>query len=207
MFFDREKAQSFVRNAEYPLIFKTDLGSSASGVEVLRGVDEAEELVELCFSSQGYLPHRHDERDRSWGSVLLQDYIEDAREWRMVRVGDSFFGHRKVRQGQFHSGTREVAWERPPDRLLDLCRRVTDQGGFRSMNLDVLVTPDGEDLVHEMHPVFGSKHSEQMLIDGRPGRFVRHEATGEWVYQEGRYCQNNCCELRMNTVLESLEGH
>ena len=122
----------------------------------------------------------------------------------MVRVGDSFFGHRKVREGQFHSGTREVAWERPPDRLLDLCRRVTDKGGFRSMNLDVLVSPDGDALVHEMHPVFGSKNPEQMLIDGEPGRFTWDESTRTWVLEQGRFCQNNCCNLRIHELLAQM---
>lgn len=203
VFFDRDRALGFVRSASYPLMFKTDLGSSAAGVEVVRGPDRAEELVDLCFG-EGYLPDRHDRRDRSWGYVLFQDYIKDAREWRMVRIGDSFFGHRKVRRGQFHSGTREVAWERPPDRLLDLCRDVTDEGGFRSMNLDVLVTPEGDDLVHEMHAVFGSKHREQMLIDGRPGRFSWDDVAREWEFEEGRFCRNNSCNRRIRTVLRQV---
>ena len=94
--------------------------------------------------------------------------------------------------------------QRDMARLLDLCRRVTDKGGFRSMNLDVLVSPDGDALVHEMHPVFGSKNPEQMLIDGEPGRFTWDESTRTWVLEQGRFCQNNCCNLRIHELLAQM---
>jgi hypothetical protein len=54
-----------------------------------------------------------DPRDRQWGSVLFQQYIPDAREWRMIRIGDSFFGYEKIKVGEFHSGSHKWSYSRP----------------------------------------------------------------------------------------------
>jgi len=203
VFFDRERALSFLADAELPLVFKTDLGSTASGVHILRDRKRARRLVKKCFG-KGYLGRRHDRRDRDWGYVLLQQYVPDATEWRMVCMGDSYFGHRKLRRGDFHSGSREVGWVRPPDRLLDFVRAVTDCGPFLSMNVDVLERPDGEYLVNELHPVFGSKNPEQMILDGRPGRFVHVAEQKTWRFEEGDFCRNVLCNERVKTVLRLL---
>jgi hypothetical protein len=201
VFFDRDRALEFVESGELPLVFKTDLGSTASGVHILRDAKHARRMVARCFG-KGYLGHRHDRRDRDWGYVLLQEYVPDAKEWRMVRIGESYFGHQKLRRGDFHSGTREVGWVRPPDGLLDFLRDATDRGSFLSMNVDVLETAGGEYLVNELHPVFGSKNPEQMIVDGRPGRFVHHDGT--WRFEEGHFCRNVSCNERVKTVLRLL---
>ncbi len=203
VFWDRDRAMEFVRQAQMPLVFKTDLGSSASGVEVVRSERRARRLVAACFG-RGYLAHRREPRDREWGWILFQQYIPDAREWRMVRVGDSYFGHRKERRGEFHSGTRLVAWDRPPDALLDLTRQVTDLGPFLSMNIDVLEDAAGNYYVSELQTVFGQKHEHQMIVDGRPGRFVRDGGNGTWRFEEGSFCRNALCNLRVELMLRLI---
>lgn len=203
VFFEREVAEDFVASAEYPLVYKTDLGSEATGVEIVRTRHHAEALVRRCFG-KGYLPRRHDSRDPSWGCMLLQTYIPDAKEWRMVRVGNSFFGHQKLKRGDFHSGTHLVGWYRPPDELLDFTKDITDREPFLSMDLDVFETADGRYLVNELQAVFGSKNRNQMCIDGKPGRFVRDEEHRQWRFEEGDFCGNKSCNMRVMTLLELL---
>lgn len=203
VFFEPEPAMEFLAEAPLPLVFKTDLGSATSGVKILRRRGQARRLVKLCFG-KGFLGRRHDPRDREWGCVLFQEYIANAKEWRMIRIGGSFFGHQKLREGDFHSGTHLVGWYRPPDELLDFCREVTDKGPFLSMDVDVLETEDGRYLVNELQAVFGSKDPEQMYVDGKAGRFVYDKETGSWCFEEGRFCRNVLCNLRVKTLLELL---
>ncbi|MGD2174235.1 MAG: hypothetical protein PVJ27_02440 [Candidatus Brocadiaceae bacterium] len=203
VFFDAEKAMDFLAGTDYPLIFKTDLGSSASGVEVVRTKGEAARIVEKCFGN-GYLAHRHDCRDRQWGQALFQKYVRNAREWRTARVGDSYFANQKVRRGEFHSGSREVLYCRPPDRILDFCREIADKGPFLSVNIDVLETEDGELLANEFHAVWGSKQPDLTIVDGEPGRFRYEERTRRWKFEPGKYCRHTLCNLRVRTVLELL---
>ncbi len=203
VFFDREQAERFLHRAHYPLVFKTDTSSSALGVRILRGQRQASRLVGRCFG-KGYLARRHDARDRQWGCVLLQQYVPNATEWRTARVGGSFFANQKVRRGQFHSGSREVHYVRPPDRLLDFCRQVSEKGPFASINLDVLETEDGRYLASEMHSVWGCAQAHMTIVDGRPGRFVYAEGYGMWAFEPGSFCRNVLCNLRVRTLLEML---
>ena len=228
-FWDRDEAISFIEQAELPLVFKTDLGSTASGVEIVRTRKHGRRLISTCFG-KGYLSHRQDPRDRVWGAILFQQYIPDAKEWRMVRIGDSYFGQQKIRQGEFHGGTRLVAWYPPPGELLDFCRNVTDKGSFLSMDLDIFETLDGRYLVNELHAVFGCTTLEEgrkglhpvplsdeqkrrilayttpyeMLVDGRAGRYVRTPDGQSWRFEEGLFCRNACCDLRVATVTALL---
>lgn len=201
VFFRQQAALKFAETAQLPVVFKTDLGSTAYGVEIVRSRRRALKLVGKCFG-RGYLSYRHDSRDRAWGCILFQEYIPDACEWRMVRIGDSFFGHRKLKKGQFHSGSKKVAWDRPPDGLLDLVCRVTEAGPFLSMDVDVLEDPQGRYYINELQAVFGQKHAEQMWVHGRPGRFVFEE--GIWTFEEGHFCQNCMSNERVRVFLRLL---
>ncbi len=179
------------------------LSSSAAGIEIVRTAERARKLVGICFG-KGYLPHRHDARDRMRGSVLFQVYEPDCLEWRTARIGDSYFANQKVKKGEFHSGSREAIYCRPPDDLLDLCRSITEHGPFLSMGVDVLQTPDGRYRVNEMPPVFGCKREELTIVDGEPGRLLRDADSGEWRFEPGRFCRNTLCNLRIRTLLEQL---
>lgn len=206
LFADRESAMDFVERADYPLVFKADLGSTARGVEIVRTRRHARRLVERSFD-KGYLSYRRDPRDREWGSVILQQCIERAKEWRMVRVGDSYFGHRKLRKGQFHSGSKLVAWDRPSGMLLDLLKQVTRAGPFLSMNVDVLEDAEGQYYINEMQALFGQKHEHQMIIDGHPGRFVSGEPAGDWRFEAGSFCGHRMCDERTRVALRITGEH
>src|SRR5690606_768147 len=131
VFYDQGEALDFVRHAPLPLVFKTNVGAAHSGVWILRQRAEALRMVRRAFS-RGIVARRRNPLDRHWGVVLLQEYLPDVREWRMVRIGNSYFGHPKLREGDFHSGSGLVGWDVPSRRHLDFLREVTDKGQFTS---------------------------------------------------------------------------
>jgi hypothetical protein len=203
VFFDKDKAMQFLETASLPLIFKTDLGSEASGVEIINNQSSGKRLVDICFS-KGYLRKRSLCDDRDNGYILFQEYLPDVSEWRMIRLGNSFFGHQKLKKGRFHSGSKLVGWYEPPRKLLDFCRDVTEKGQFLSMDLDIFETPDGRYLVNELQAVFGSVNPSQMYINGKPGRFVYGINSKSWIFEDGYFCRNASCDLRVKTLLELL---
>ncbi len=203
VFFDKSEALGFLGSAEFPLVFKTDLGSTAYGVEVVRNKRSAKRLIDVCFG-KGYLRKRCAWNDRSKDYILFQEYLTNVKEWRMVRIGDSFFGHQKLKKGEFHSGSKLVGWSEPPRRLLDFVREVSEKGPFLSVNIDIFKTEKGEYLVNELQAVFGSRNPEQMYINGKPGRFVYDGGSESWNFQEGNFCRNVCCNLRVKTLLNML---
>jgi hypothetical protein len=201
VFTTRAEAEAFASACELPIVFKTGFGGAAAGVRILRRRRDLRAVVRRAFG-RGHVAAGHDYRDREWGRLLLQEYLPEVREWRMVRIGDSYFGHPKSRLGEFHSGSGRVEWDAPGPHLLDLLHRVTEQGQFRSMDVDLFETQDGRLLVNELQTVFGASTSvDQMRLDGIPGRMVRME-TGAWQFEPGDFARNACANTR---ILDALK--
>lgn len=203
VFYDRDEALSFLDSHSLPLVAKLDIGASASGVWVVENLAEARKLVLKAFE-KGLSARRSLRHARQWRHILFQEYLPGVREWRIIRIGDTYLGHEKGKAGQFHSGSWVVGWHRPPNEALDLIHAVTERGDFRSMNMDVFQTTDGRFLINELQSVFGAVDTAQMYIDGVPGRFRR--LAGRYVFEEGRFCSNACCTLRMQDLLGLLEA-
>ena len=196
VFVRRKHADAFAADCELPLVFKTSFGASSTGVKIIRSRRQLRSIIRRSFG-RGHSPAGHDMRDREWGRVLLQEFLPDVVEWRLVRIGDSYFGHPKGRLGEFHSGSGRVDWTVPDTRHLDLLHRVTQCGGFRSMAVDVFETTDGRLLVNELQTVFGASTAvDQMRIDGKAGRMVRAE-DGSWCFEEGDFARNACADARV----------
>ena len=201
VFYDRSEAESFAADCALPVVFKTAFGAAATGVRIVRSRSQLRSLVRRSFRG-GMVPWGGDRRDRDWGSVLLQEYLPEVKEWRMVRIGDSYFGHPKGRVGEFHSGSGVALWDVPSDRHLDLLHEVTGKGGFRSMDVDMFETPDGRLLVNELQTVFGASVSvDQLQVNGQPGRFARREGTPRWVFEPGDFARNACANERVRDAL------
>jgi hypothetical protein len=176
------------------------MGSSARGVNIVRDRRTLRRLVNRAFSC-GHVPPGHDHRDALRGSILFQEFLPGIREWRLVRIGDSYFGHPKGRVGDFHSGSGVAEWDVPEPRHLDFLHQVTERGRFVSMAVDTFETPDGRLLVNELQTVFGASTSvDQLKVDGVPGRMVR-EAEGDWRFESGDFARNACANERVRQAL------
>ncbi len=200
VFVERAAADDFVASCALPVVSKTSFGAAATGVHILRSRRDAHALVARAFG-RGLAPAGHDPRDRQWGLVLFQDYLEVAREWRLVRIGDAYFGHPKGRVGEFHSGSGRAEWDVPEPRHLEFLHRVTEAGGFRSMAVDTFETSDGALLVNELQTVFGASTSvDQMRVEGRSGRMLR-EGPDAWRFEAGDFARNACANARVLDVV------
>ncbi len=201
VFYDRASCEAFVRSCVLPIVFKTAFGAAATGVRIFRDRGKLLRWVRKAFG-RGIAPGGYDCRERERGSVLLQEYLADVKEWRLVRIGNSFFGHMKGSRSGFHSGSGVVGWAVPEERHLAFLESVTEVAGFRSMDVDVFETPEGSLLVNELQTVFGASHSvDQLRLNGRPGRFVRGD-DGSWRFEEGDFARNHCANERIRYVLE-----
>src|SRR5690606_17364716 len=126
VFYEIEESLKFLDSANYPLVFKSNFGASASGVYIVKEKKEAL-LKAKSFLSRGYMLKGNKSSARQKGSLYIQEYIANAKEWRMVRIGDSYFGHGKDMTGQFHSGSGKANWDMPPKKAFDLLMEITDR--------------------------------------------------------------------------------
>ena len=141
---------------------------------------------------------------------MLQEYLPNAKEWRMMRIGNSYYGYRKEKVGDFHSGSGAWSWLDPPRKLLKLLHDVTEAGGFTSMDVDIFETEDGRYLVNELQTVFGALTPKDMLhVDGVNGRYLYNKEKDEWIFDPGDHSRNMCANARLdyliNHILPNLE--
>lgn len=134
--------------------------------------------------------------------VILQEFIPHDFEWRCVRIGDSFFAHKKLKMGDKASGSLLKGYENPPLQLFNFVKELTDRRHFLSQSVDLFETADGRYLVNEMQCIFGQSDPYQMLVDGQPGRY-RHIG-GEWVFEPGDFNRVESFVLRVEHFIGIL---
>lgn len=165
-------------------------------LRALRKLARPSDLIERL---RAYRSIRNDvQRDH----VLFQAFVPHGFEWRAVRIGDSFFAHKKLVDGEKASGSLLKEYGDPPLALLDLVRELTQRHGFRSVAVDVFENPAGGYLVNEIQCVFGQSDPYQMLVNGVPGRY-RH-AQGSWHFEQGDFNRFGSYLLRLEYLLDML---
>ena len=187
------------------LVAKVDIGSSALGVRILHTKAEAKAYVAKAFSIGVPNGAYCDVAARQWRHVFFQRHIGEAREWRMIRLGDSYFGYEKVKRGEFHSGTGLGEWNTPSNELLQLIHSVAEECGSSCMSMDVFQVPEGKLYINEMQCMFGAYDTAQMYVNGTPGRFVRNQ-DGVFAFEKGHFCVNHCCNLRVEDLISILDA-
>ncbi len=75
------------------------------------------------------------------------------------------------------------------------------------MAVDVFETTDGRYLVNELQTTFGLHVEDGLPVkEGKPGRFLFDDTTRTWCFEEGQFCQNELCNLRVLTLLEQMDS-
>jgi glutathione synthase/RimK-type ligase-like ATP-grasp enzyme len=236
IFYKKDQAMNFLNLNIFPIVAKTAIGASGSGVKILKNQNEYIQYITHAFSGKGisrtwgvnlrrgdlikraikrlknipeFIKYMHHKKmtvtsePQRW-HVLLQEYIKSDYEWRCVRIGESFFGHKKLAsKGEKKSGTSEVSWDPPPEKLLDFVKEVTEKGNFLCQAVDIFEDPNGNYLVNELQAFWGSKNPHQMIINGEPGRYILKD--GKWTFEKGNFNTNNSYDLRIEHILEILK--
>lgn len=187
IYYDYTSAKDFILRSEFPLIFKTHIGASSSGVEILRDKQQALRLARQLFNKYYLRKMETDSRSTEWGYMILQKYIENAKEFRIIKIGDSWFGYQKWKNEDqdFMSGSGVQKWINPSERLLDFCYDIAVRYSFTSMCFDIFENEKGEYLVNELQTWFGSYDPTEMCVDNIPGRYCKIE--GKWTFEPGYY--------------------
>lgn len=206
IFYDDKELMDYSKSCSYPVVFKASSGSGASGVKILRNARQLRQIANKSFK-KGIRSYRKHKLDKEHGFVILQDYLTEVREWRIIRIGDYYFGFEKLKEGEFHSGSKNFGYGMPPQECLSLVREITENHNFKFVSIDIFITIDNNYLINEIQPYFGQKGDRELLqIDGESGRLYFDDATNTWVFEKGMYCKNNLCNLRLLEMIKLLES-
>ncbi len=195
VFYHRDEAMDFLNKTKFPVVFKSDLGAGGTGVQILKTKSEAKKLVNQLFYKT-FIPKRLDPRETQWGFIMFQEYLKDVEEWRISRIGDGFFVRLKEKVGEFHSGSGKINWEKARPEILNMAKKVTDIGNFKSMGVDIFETPNGELYINEIHTVFGVKKLE---TDENSGKWTFEN--DKWSFEQGEFSEYQFAKERITYVL------
>lgn len=217
-------------NVKFPIVAKTNIGASGSGVVIIETKEELQNYIQSTFSGKGATkrvgPNLKKGRilqrgirllskpkalfkkidvykaralDVQKDFVLFQEHIPHTFEWRVVRMGDSFFAHKKLKLGNMTSGSLLKDYGNPPLALLDFVKSITDKHKLYSQAVDVFESPSGY-LVNEMQCIFGQSDAFQMKVDDCIGRYTLQN--GSWKFEAGDFNNNESYDLRLQVAIE-----
>jgi glutathione synthase/RimK-type ligase-like ATP-grasp enzyme len=218
---------------EYPIVAKTNIGASGNGVQILYDKSGTEAYINGAFSKgisiktgpkifkgsilkkfkkifheKGFIRRRISEYYETFASpqigfVIFQEFIPHSFEWRCVRIGNSYFAHKKIAIKGKTSGTLKKEYGKVPFELLDFVKYVTDKTSLSSVAIDIFEF-NSKFLINEIQCFFGQSDPYQMSIDGKPGRFIINK--GEWVFEEGMFNTNQSYDLRLEHVIANISS-
>ncbi len=233
IFYNKAEALNSADHLKLPLVGKINIGASGNGVQVLYTPSQVKQYINRAFGEglnsktgpklgDGKLiqralqkltnpkelinrikTYRDIAKDTQKGFLLLQEFIKHEYEWRAVRIGDSYFAHKKIVSGDKASGTLIKEYGKPPAKLLDFIRLLTDKFGFTSVAIDVFEPIKGRYLINEIQCIFGQSDPYQMAIEGNPGRY--RFKNKRWVFEKGNFNSNASYDLRLKTALALYE--
>lgn len=217
VFTNKNEACAYFDKCAYPLVFKANLGSAASKVRIIRTRAQARRFTRHVFPKDGiallnvgkiYSTKTHGIKVPDLSSpqkdyLIVQEYKDILHEWRIIKIGDSYFGHQKLLKGNFASGSGRVGWVAPPRELLLLVKDICEKGKFPCMDVDIFETKDHQYFINELQTSFGSYADSQMYIDGKPGRYKY--VNGEFVFEEGFFNTFGSSRLKLEHFVNILK--
>lgn len=231
VFYNKKEAIDFLSSAGFPLVAKTSIGASGSGVTIINNRKKSIHYVNKAFSFWGirrrsgpnpaigtpakwfgkaikspaffikrikkyHTIYSQSEKDY----VLFQEFIPHDFEWRMVKIGESYFGHRKVKYKNKASGSKSIDYTCPPETLLDFTRNLCDSLNFNCMAIDIFEDGKGGYLINELQTIFGHVQDYILEVNGKPGRFLYEN--NRWIFEAGDFNTNESYDLRLETAIK-----
>ncbi len=228
VFYKKKEVIAFSQDVKLPIVAKTNIGASGSGVKIIKTKSELDKYIKNAYTkgiTRRRGPNRNSGNPKSWLKkaisspqllkkklklykargedtqkhfIILQEFIPHDFEWRVVKIGESYFAHKKAKIGEMASGTKNKVYDNPPLSLFDFMKDVCDKTAFFSQAVDILETPSGEYFVNEIQTIFGQSDEYQMMVDGKIGRYIYKDG---WIFEEGDFNTNESYDLRLEHAI------
>jgi glutathione synthase/RimK-type ligase-like ATP-grasp enzyme len=157
-------------------------------------------ITDLDFVKSKINYYRKVKSDRDCYSILFQEFVPHVYEWKNVRIGDSFFAHKKLVKNFSASGTGIKDFADPPESLLNFIKEITDRQSLNSLSIDVFEVGQDRYLVNEVQTYFGQPYEYLMAVNNVRGRYLRRNEA--WVFEAGDFNTNHSCDLRLDHAID-----
>ena len=137
-------------------------------------------------------------RNSQFGYVIFQEYIDHDFEWRIVKIGDSYFAHKKIKVIDKASGGKVKQFGMPDVKVMNFVDELCSRNKLNFVCVDLFESDKGY-LVNEVQCVFGIPYGYLMKVGDDVGRIRKIKC--EWTFEPGDFTTNHCNDLRLEYVL------
>lgn len=215
--YDKKRSLDIIEKMNYPIVLKMNSGSSASGVFIIKSKIRAKIIVHKIF---GILDERLSFGNTPYSRkylipipkfglaqkhyIIIQPFIKIKWEWRIIKIGNSYFGYKRLLEGNFTNNPNNVEYAKPPIELLNMTKKICDEENFDSMSIDIFEDYNEKYYINEMQSLFGSFTEYQMKIENVPGRYVYNN--NSYLFEEGIFNKYGSNILRVEHFVEKLKN-
>src|SRR5699024_2397590 len=232
-FYNLQDALEYSHGCKLPVVVKEDEGSSSVGVNIFKDRKKLIKMIKKSFYFNNQITKKLNFKNiksklspykknfnialnTKWnyfpsntkrvGFIHIQSYEKIKYEWRIIRIGESYFGHKKLEDEEgFHSGSLRKGWGEIPIQILNLVKEVSDKINFDNTSFDLFETSNGELYFNEIQVMFGVSTEEQLIVNNVPGRYIFRN--DNWIFDPGNYSRNGCNNMRIKHLKKILENN
>ena len=224
-----EHLEKEINKISMPIVAKTAIGASGSGVQIIQTKEELNNYKSQVFEKgvkRKFGPNKKNGGFSHWitkaikspkyffkrlrvysrafkekqkGVLILQEYIEHNYEWRCVKIGNPYFGYKKMNINGKASGSKMFEYGEVPESLLNFTKSICERFNFNFMAIDFFENKN-EYLVNEMQTIFGHKNPFICKVNDKVGRYIF--LNGNWIFEEGNFNTNESYDLRLETAIK-----
>lgn len=227
--FNYKESLFYAKKCDLPVIIKQDDGSGALGVKLLKSRRALINYVHRSFllnnkirkysnikdilkrqknnlypykiffdTKRKYIP----KENKRLGHVHFQKYINIKNEWRIIRIGEAYMGHKKLEDSNgYHSGSLNKEWGGVNEDLLNLVKLWSESLDLDCMCFDIFEDQNGNYYINELQVLFGTSTEEQLIVGGEEGKYVFNNG---WRFIPGHFARNGCNNLRVDLLKEKM---
>ncbi|MDR3576763.1 MAG: hypothetical protein P4L50_23105 [Anaerolineaceae bacterium] len=204
--YSKAEALQYIKSCSYPIVSKEITNSSSHGVSLLKTPRQAKSFCNQAFSS-GINTSFNYARQKDY--VYFQEFVPNyGYDLRVIMAAGSYFGYyRYPAAGDFRaSGSGDVRKELIPEEALLLAQKVREALRCSRFLAVDLIRDRRDDCYYiiEASIFIQVKTSEQLKVDGVPGRFQFEN--GAFKFLPGRFwVQELVLQDLMNEWIEANE--
>jgi len=157
-----------------------------------------------AFDSPKYLKNRlkhyfNTYRNVQKNYVIFQEHIPHEFEWKLIKIGGSYFAHKKIKVNKMASGGKVKEFGMPDSKIMDFVENLCKTNAFNSVDVDIFEY-NNKYLVNEIQCIFGIPYGYLTKVDNETGRLIK--INGEWQFEKGDFAKNDCCNIKLENALE-----
>lgn len=155
VFFDWQETKEYLKDINYPVVFKYESGAGSSNVSIIKNKKEGSKEIDRAFNKG---VNNFIGKKAAKNHLIIQEFQKNnSGDYRLVCYGDEILGFfRSNRENEpLASGSNNFVFKEIPIEILDLVYNISKKFGYKVMSYDILEGNNSKWVISEISVVYG----------------------------------------------------